>query len=1170
MIFRLTHPFTAFGLSLSLILVAHTGVAYSASAARQAPATSSPSNTQPQATVDPKLDQLVKTARQTQQSGNFKLAASQWQEILEQFPGNQFAATARFESGVCYEQLKEYPLAIANLKAAIPGLTNQQPAAKLLLGYSQFQLGQQQLETANNAAGQKQASDLLVTAARTFEQLLKTNPDFPDAFQAAYFLGGTYDELDEKQAAIDAYQKMATLPNPNGLFKFESLFSIADLYSDLGQYGRAKQYFDQFLAAPETKARPDHGLVVLHAAATSIALGEAATRNGIDGEAQQHFADAEALLKTIVVPTSNDQQAILLARDAEPQLAFCYRQLGKFQAAAETYAAVFDKIDATDPVAFKTQTAIDAGLSYLEAGDTANGERFLKLATTIEGPTSAKAAHLLANVYLKQRRFDDAYDLSTQFIPIAQPPYLVPLKLNQAEAAIEIDGKLQPAIALFQSIVTDYPDHELAAAALYNVAFGQVKNGQFESAVTTADKFLQRYPNHRFLADVLEVKGNALSLSGKYSAAEQVFQQLIDDPSQINNPKRSNWILSDAMAKFQQENFAGTIALLQTSIESISQSAKAARALYLLGVSHYKLEQYSDATKSLTAALTVDSESELADESQFYLGLSLLRQNKFEVAEQTIEGLATRSPKSPFLNEAYIQLGNDRYQADQQQAAIKWFQKVIDVTEATPNEKVNAINGAAWAHLKARNYDEAQRLFGQVIESYPTSDLVAAAKTGLANAQELAGVEPSAVAGSPSASLPNTSLPNTTLPAKTEPGRIEDPISPPKIAEGTDVPATKLLRETGLAQVKNKDWAGAVRTFDKLVQTSPDSDMADADLHELAWAYRSLGREDQALLYFGEIAANKPNSRFATEANYLLGKAAYDEQRYGDAAKFFSACVGEDLDAKLATGIDATVREKAAYKQGWAFYKQDMFPGANEAFERQTKLFPAGKLLADGKFMAAESLFRNRQFGPALAAYRVAKPVVDRSDVVEEDLKWLTILHGAQAANRQQDFQMTIDWTRGVANFNDDESLSDKSFKQDIFLEIGKAYNGLQDSTNAIKSWELAKTSISKTGAEATCLIGNQLLKEEKFDEAEREFKKVFFGFGGTEAKPDIRPWQAYARFEAARSNFLRAQKTGDSQTKQAYLKIAVKHFQSLVIDYPNDKLAAKAKQELAKLKLEL
>ena len=77
----------------------------------------------------------------------------------------------------------------------------------------------------------------------------------------------------------------------------------------------------------------------------------------------------------------------------------------------------------------------------------------------------------------------------------------------------------------------------------------------------------------------------------------------------------------------------------------------------------------------------------------------------------------------------------------------------------------------------------------------------------------------------------------------------------------------------------------------------------------------------------------------------------------------------------------------------------------------------------------------------------------------------------------------------------------------------------------------------------------------------------MFFGFGGNEAKPEIQPWQAYARYEAGRSNHVRAQTTADAKTKKAYLKIAIKHFQALVDDYPNDQLATKAQKELSILK---
>ena len=1123
MIFHLTNACIALLFTVTLTLTIATPLVTAA------PQTT---ETTPQATDGQDLNQLIKTATQTQKNGNFELAASQWQAVWEQFPNSEFSSSARFQAGFCHQQLRNYPRAIENLKAAIPkfAASNEQlPTAKLYLGYCQFQLGQRNLKTATNATQRKQAADLVTTAVIALQRLLQTYPNFPDAFQAYYFLGGAFEELDRKQEAIDAYQKMATVPNPNDTFKYESTFAIADLNFELGRYGQAKEYFDKLIADPDTKQRPDGNLVVYSAAQTLIALGAAAKQNGTDQESKQSFADAERLLKTIVKPTSNDAPSISLAREAERRLAFCYRQQNRFQSAGDTYAAVYQKFDERASTAIKIEIATDAGLSYLDAGDREQGEAFLKLATKTTSPISAKSAHLLSAFYLEQQRFDNAYDLSTRFIPVAQPPNLMPLKLNQANAAIEIDGKFDQAIVMFNSIADNFPDHELAPVALRNAASGQVRASQYAAAINTADNFIKRYPAHDRLPEILEVKGNALSLSGQYSNAEKIFQQLINDQNLTENPNRSNWILAGAQAKFEQENFAGTITDLQASIKSITNPNKVAQALYLVGVSHFQLQQYKPAMENLTAFFTVENQSGLADRAQLYLGLSLLEQDRYKIAKQTIDRLAADSPNSPLLNQAYVQLGNERYQADQQAEAIAWFQKVIDSTQATPVEKASAIHGAAWAHLKSDNRDAAKPLFKQIIQAYPKSEFLTSAKAGLAS------IDPSLVQS----------------PAE-DPSQTDEP---------RDNTNSESLRKTGLAQVKAEQWAAAINSFEKLLKATPNNLLVDADLYELAWAHRSLKQEAQALKYFGKIAADHPTSRFATEANFHVGKAAYDGHRYDAAIEAFGACVGTNQDS-----ANPTVREKAAYKLAWAYYKQDKFSQAHSAFVRQTELFPNGDLLADGKFMAAESLFRNRQFGPALVAYKAAKPIVSLPTTSDKKLKWLTLLHGAQCANQQQDYQATIEWARDIIEPTEVESEGESPLKQDILLEIGKAYDGLKDTSNAMKFWRLASSSLSKTGAEASCLIGRQLRVEKKYDAAEREFKKVFFGFGGKESKPAIRPWQAYARYEAGRSNHIRAQTSTDAKTKQAYLKIAMKHFQALVDDYPNDKLTIKAQKELKTL----
>jgi len=520
---------------------------------------------------------------------------------------------------------------------------------------------------------------------------------------------------------------------------------------------------------------------------------------------------------------------------------------------------------------------------------------------------------------------------------------------------------------------------------------------------------------------------------------------------------------------------------LQASIKSITNPNKVAQALYLVGVSHFQLQQYKPATDNLTAFFTVQNESDLVDRAQFYLGLSLLEQDRYEIAKQAIDRLATDSPKSPLLNQAYVQLGNDRHQANQRAEAITWFQKVIDSTQATPVEKASAIHGAAWAHLKSDNRDTAVQLFKQIIQTYPKSKFLASAQAGLAS------IDPSLV--------------ETPAEAPEQSGEpSDDTNSTTEIVNASDA---QQLRKTGLAQTKAKQWAAAIDTFEQLLKIRPNDARVDEDLYELAWAHRSLKQEDQALKYFARIAADHPASRLAIEANFHVGKDAYDNKRYNEAIGAFEACIGTNRNGPQ-DNANTTVREKAAYKLAWAHYKQDKFSLAHSAFVRQTELFPTGDLLADGKFMTAESLFRNRQFGPALVAYEAAKPVVSLPTTSDKKLKWLTILHGAQCANQQRDYQATVEWTRDVAESTEVESGVEKSLRQDIMLEIGKAYDGLQDASNAVKFWQLASSSHSKTGAEAGCLIGRQLRVEKKYDDAEREFKKVFFGFGGKEAKPAI------------------------------------------------------------------
>ena len=91
------------------------------------------------------------------------------------------------------------------------------------------------------------------------------------------------------------------------------------------------------------------------------------------------------------------------------------------------------------------------------------------------------------------------------------------------------------------------------------------------------------------------------------------------------------------------------------------------------------------------------------------------------------------------------------------------------------------------------------------------------------------------------------------------------------------------------------------------------------------------------------------------------------------------------------------------------------------------------------------------------------------------------------------------------------------------------------------------------------------LFAKKKFQEAENEFKLVYFGFGGPQAPADVKPWQAYAIYEAARCNFVQVE-SAPEELKQKLITDSLSQFEYLVKNYPNDKLAPEAKRQIESL----
>lgn len=1069
---------------------------------------------------------IAQTAALAQNSGEYGFAAEQWEKLLSQHPTSSLTGKAHYNAGICFIQTSNFEKSISHFKSSLPKLENdqavKQPQAFLYLGFAQFRQGQ----LLKQDAATEESTKLLTTATQTFANLLKNHPEFVDADQACYFQGGAFEELGQLENALASYTKM--LDYPKQAFKLEGLYAIADMYDQLGQYAKALENFEAVFAEAETGNSPLLDEIRWRTGSTLMSLATADENRGDKESATEKLTRAQKLLADLVAqdPSTKNPGFAQIADDARYELAFCSRRLGQFEAAAK----LFEQVASNASPSRASESLANAARNYIDADKPDLAIPILEQVIESDSKNASLAAHWLSGVQLKSNAPQEAYDTATRQIEktrndTTRDAVWVALLMDQADAAFEIPAKRKESIALFDAIAAQYPDHPLAPSALHSSAFTSLDVNDYETAIETVTRFEADYADHEILDDTLEIKAEAFLLNNQPSEAAKVFEQLIASSEGHKNHKR--WQIRSGLATYMNKEFDAAIAKLTPLLDSLTDGADdnlLAETRFWIGSSQFQLKDYAASASSLLESYQKNSKWKRTEETLLTLCRAQLESGDAESAAATAKILIDGYAESPLLSDLHYHLGEHNYDAEKFEDALEHF-GIVNRQYGDSKFAPFSLFNAAYCQLELKKYGESDKLFTELIDKFPDHELANRAKIGRGASRR-----------------------------KT--GDVESSIS--DLTEFLDSnPDTEsranALYELGLAQVDVSKWNDAIATFKTLIEEYSDSPRLDRYYYELAWASRAVEEEDVALEYFTKITIDRPDSPLAAEANFHVGTDAYNKDDFDKAIVAYKLCI----DSKTQDHI----REKAAYKLAWAHYKQEQFQEAHDGFANQVALFPKGELLADGMFMVAEALYRLKNHSRAYEAYTVAKPVVDAAEQVEPKIKWLTMLHGAQSANKLKKYEEALELVKDLGS-----SDADISFKQDAWLEMGTAHSGLKQPEQALAYYRKAAENLGKTGARARCMIGDSYFKDKKFDEAVNEFKLVYFGFGGPQAADDVKPWQAYAIYEAARCNFVQVNAAPEN-LKPRLIAEAIKQFEYLLEHYQDDRLAPEARKQLNTLK---
>lgn len=116
----------------------------------------------------------------------------------------------------------------------------------------------------------------------------------------------------------------------------------------------------------------------------------------------------------------------------------------------------------------------------------------------------------------------------------------------------------------------------------------------------------------------------------------------------------------------------------------------------------------------------------------------------------------------------------------------------------------------------------------------------------------------------------------------------------------------------------------AIELYKGLLQKYPLYERNDQVMYQLSRAYEETGQVEKAIETLNTLVVKYPNSRHLDEAQFRRAEYFFTRKRYLDAEEAYQVV--------LDIGKGSSFYEFALYKQGWAFFKQELYEEALKDF----------------------------------------------------------------------------------------------------------------------------------------------------------------------------------------------------------------------------------------------
>lgn len=602
-------------------------------------------------------------------AGNYAEAASQYEQIVKDFPTSPVRPQAEMQAGYSYYLSGEYDQALTLLNAA-------------------------QAET--SPAEIKELAMLIAPQATAAKADATTDQDArKKLFQEAIVLFTKYiDQFKSKPEAESA------------------VYGRALSYFQIGELGKAEEDLRasiQAFAQSETILDSQYLLAITLAAQASELVQKADGKATPESTAK--FDTATAELRKII----DSSRDIALANDARFQLGEVLFQkasslpsdqsAGVFQEAVDNYRLVRPVADMNvaqekviaSIVERRRQALASNRADLLPALQRVSDRAQSKLAAMQSRPDQTLAAALrVGQVYFQQGHYNAARVLLDHLSKFAQTDEQKRDALYFVVMTYIMQNQTDKAVAAYDTFQASYKGSEIASNLPLAMGTMFLALGESDRSTLYFEQQKEIYPESGDFIDMAVIqKAAAESSQGKYQDALATFQQYLKDKP--NGPV-----------------------------------AVRAQAQFGIGGAYRDLQQWDDAIAAFNKVVSdYAGEQSLASAARMWVGFCLAQKGAFAEAAPILEAYARDNPGSDLASTALFTLAQSQMGMGDEAAGLATFQKVADDYPDDPPATF-AYFQMANAHLVAQRIQELEQVLTAFITKYPDDPKVFTAVDTLA------------------------------------------------------------------------------------------------------------------------------------------------------------------------------------------------------------------------------------------------------------------------------------------------------------------------------------------------------------------------------------------------------------------------------------------------------